>query len=112
MEHDVLGVDGEIEDEKPEQRRDREPQIEIMEQPDAVTGGIEQGADRRRRSQASLTTSASTTTMPRLLGQRAARPAESVRRGAKYLPRRHDREHGDRDQQANGDLYGRVHGAE
>ena len=41
----------------------------------------------------------------------ARRPAgrkHAARR--QYLPPRHDREHGDRDQQANGDLYGRVHG--
>ena len=47
MEGDVLEIDRQVEHEEAKQRRDRQPQIEKMEQADALPRRIERGAHRR-----------------------------------------------------------------
>ena len=51
VEDDVLEIDDEIERQEPDQRRDREPQVQIIDQPPAVARREQGRADRRRRNQ-------------------------------------------------------------
>ena len=51
VEQDVLGIDDEIERQEAQQRRDREPQAQEMEEPPSAAGREQRGADRGGRNE-------------------------------------------------------------
>ena len=74
VEDDVLRVDDEIERQEADQRGDREPQLEIVDQAPAVAGRRYSAAPTAAVGTSTRTVRMSTTRIPRLPGQRRPRP--------------------------------------